>query len=268
MARATGADVLVIGGSGLTELLPDAEPVAVETPYGEPSASPTVAELDGRRVAFLPRHGAGHRLPPHRINYRANIWAAKALGAQWVIGPCAAGSLQPHVAVGDIVVVDQYVDRTHGRADTFFDGSDVVHIASAEPYSPVLRGLLADGCRALGMSAHERGTMVVVQGPRFSTTAESRWYSSMGWEVINMTGYPEAALAREAELAYASAALITDYDCGLADNPDVAPVSGDEIARVFAENIARVRELIGWVIARLPDAPDPHCAKALEGARL
>jgi 5'-methylthioadenosine phosphorylase len=261
-------EIGVFGGSGFYEYLRDAESVTVDTPYGAPSAPATIGEIAGRRVAFIPRHGPHHELPPHAINYRANLWAMKELGANWVIGPCASGSLQPHVGIGEFVVVDQFVDRTSGRATTFFDGPEVVHISAAQPYSPVLRELLIDGCAALDIPVHDRGTMVVIQGPRFSTTAESRWYSGMGWEVVNMTGHPEGILARELELAYASVALITDYDVGLKEGDEVPEVTTEDVMRVFGENVSRVRELLTWVIARVPEEPDPHCANALDGARI
>lgn len=262
------AEIGVFGGSGFTSLLSDGAEITIETPYGPPSAPIVVGDLAGRRVAFLPRHGRAHELPPHRINYRANVWAMAELGVRWLLGPCASGSLQPHVRVGDFVVCDQYVDRTSARADTFYDGPETTHVSSADPYSPVLRALLVDGCRALGIPVHDRGSVVVIQGPRFSTRAESRWFTTMGWEVINMTAYPEGHLARERELCYANVSLITDYDVGLEGVEGVEPVTVDDVVRVFHENNDRLRNLIEWVIPRIPDAPDPHCANALAGARL
>jgi 5'-methylthioadenosine phosphorylase len=265
--RVAEAEIGVFGGSGFYSFLDDVEAVTVDTPYGLPSSKAFVGEVGGRRVAFLPRHGVGHELPPHAINYRANLWAMKELGVRWVLGPCASGSLQPHVKVGEFVVCDQFVDRTSGRADTFYDGPLTTHVSSADPYSPVLRELLIQGCKDLGISVHERGTVVVIQGPRFSTRAESLWFSRMGWEVINMTAYPEGYLARELELCYANVSLITDYDVGLEGMPGVVPVSHEEVVRVFAQNNERLRELLFHVIPRIPQQPDPHCATALEGAR-
>lgn len=259
------AEIGVLGGSGFYSFLPDAERVRVETPYGPPSADPAIGTLGGRRVAFIPRHGESHQFPPHRIDNRANVWAMRELGVRWLLGPCASGSLQPHVGVGSFVVCDQYVDRTSGRADTFYDGPEAVHVSAADPYSPVLRALLVDGCRELDIPVHDRGTIVVIQGPRFSTRAESRWFTSMGWEVVNMTAYPEGHLARELEICYATVALITDYDVGVEGVP---PVSADEVVRVFQANNSRLRDLLAWVIPRIPTEPDPHCANALEGARL
>jgi 5'-methylthioadenosine phosphorylase len=262
------AEIGVFGGSGFYRFLDGVREVELETPYGPPSSPAFIAELAGRTVAFMPRHGLGHELPPHRINYRANVWAMKELGARWLLGPCASGSLQHEVGIGEFVVCDQFVDRTHSRADTFYDGPEVTHIAAAEPYSPVLRKLLVDGCRELGIPVHPSGTLVVVQGPRFSSRAESRWFSQMGWEVIGMTGYPESILARELELCYATVALVTDYDAGVAGREDVPHVSADEVVRVFGRNVERVRTLLEWVIPRIPRDNDPHCANALEGARI
>ena len=185
-----------------------------------------------------------------------------------MIGPCASGSLQPQVAIGDFVVCDQFVDRTTGRVDTFYDGPVATHVSAADPFSPVLREVLIDGCRELGITVHEAGTVVVIQGPRFSTRAESRWFSSMGWEVINMTAYPEAYLARELELCYANVSLVTDYDVGLAGRVDVPTVTAEEILQVFHDNNERLRTLVMNVIPRIPREPDPHCAQALSGARL
>jgi len=264
----TPATVGIIGGSGFYSLVDAAELVAVETPYGPPSAPLALGTVAGVPVAFLPRHGLEHQFPPHAINYRANLWALREAGAAWVIAPCASGSLQAQVRVGDFVVCDQYVDRTSGRADTYFDGPEAIHVSAAEPFSPVLRGLLIDGCRVLGIPVHDRGTVVVIQGPRFSTKAESRWYGSMGWEVVNMTAYPEAHLARELCLSYANVSLVTDYDVGLEGLPNVPAVSAQEVAAVVARNNARVRDLLFLVIPQIPDEPDPHCARALDGARI
>ncbi len=261
------AEIGVFGGSGFYSFLEDVEAVAVDTPYGLPSSRVFIGVIGGRRVAFLPRHGVNHELPPQAINYRANVWAMKELGVRWAFGPCASGSLQADVKIGEFVVCDQFVDRTSARRDTFYDGPVTTHVSAADPYSPVLRQLLIDGCRELGIPVHETGTVVVIQGPRFSTRAESRWFSQMGWEVINMTAYPEGYLARELEICYANVSLITDYDVGLEGLEGVPPVSHEEVVRVFGENNARLRELLFTVIPRVPAEPDPHCAQALTGAR-
>jgi 5'-methylthioadenosine phosphorylase len=261
------AEVGVFGGSGFYKLLDEVERVDVDTPFGPPSDSIAIGRLGETRVAFLPRHGAGHHLPPAAINYRANLWAMKELGVTRVIGPTAAGSLQPYVRPGDFVVCDQFVNRTWGRADTYYgEGPRVAHVAAADPYCPVMRELAVQLAREQGVTVHDRGTVVVIQGPRFSTRAESHWYSSMGWQVINMTQYPEAILARELELCYANVALITDYDAGLEGHPDVQPVSVAEVEKVFAGNNDRVRELILGMIPRLPGGRDCPCPSAMQGA--
>jgi len=246
------ADVGVFGGSGFYSFLDDVDTIDVETPYGPPSGPVTIGAIGDRLVAFLPRHGRRHELPPHRINYRANVWAMRELGVRAIVAPCAAGSLQAHIHPGELVVVDQLVDRTSGRADTFFDGPDVHHVSFADPYDAGLRAVLVTTAAELGLTAHDGGTMVVVQGPRFSTRAESRWFGSMGWEVINMTGYPEAALAAELAIPYAAVALITDYDAGLAAVDGVEPVTEEMVFAFFEGNIERVRSLLFAAIPRLP----------------
>ncbi|HZU16394.1 MAG TPA: S-methyl-5'-thioadenosine phosphorylase [Candidatus Dormibacteraeota bacterium] len=261
------AEVGVFGGSGFYRFLDEVEFVAVDTPYGPPSDRVALGELGGVRVAFLPRHGARHQLPPGAINYRANLWALKELGVSRVLAPAAAGSLQPQVKPGDFVICDQFVDRTRGRADSFFsEGPRVAHVSAADPYCPVLRGLAIATARELGITVHERGTVVVIQGPRFSTRAESRWFSTMGWEVVNMTQYPEVVLARELELCYVNISLITDYDVGLEDHPEVQPVSVAEVEKVLADNNQRVQRLIRALVPRLPAERTCPCATAMQGA--
>jgi 5'-methylthioadenosine phosphorylase len=262
------AEVGVFGGSGFYSFLDGAQEIKVDTPYGEPSDVVTLAEIAGRRVAFLPRHGRTHRLPPHRINYRANAWAMKSLGVGWLFGPCAAGSLQRHVRQGDFVVCDQFVDRTWGRGDTFADGPIVTHIAGAEPYCPTLRSLLVRTARSLDIAVHDGGTVVVIQGPRFSTRAESRWFRNQGWEVINMTNYPEVVLARELEMCYVNVSLITDYDVGVEGDPGVEPVTHDTVLRVLQENNDKLRRLLLAAIEQLPATRACSCASALAHARL
>lgn len=247
------ADVGVFGGTGLYELLDDAEEVRLDTPHGAPSAPLVVGEVEGRRVAFLPRHGVDHRFPPHRINYRANIDAMRQAGVGAIFGPCASGSLQPAVRPGHFVITDQFVDRTWGREDTFWDEGEPVHVPLAHPYDERLRRVAIDACRAEGVVVHETGTVVVVQGPRFSTKAESRWFSGQGWEVVNMTQHPEVTLANEAGIPYAAIALITDYDAGLEDTPDVSPVTQEEVFGFFRRNLAVVRRVLFRAIAALPD---------------
>jgi len=217
-------------------------------------------------VAFLPRHGLHHRIPPHMINYRANVWAMAQLGVRRLIAPTAAGSLQPHIKPGEFVVCDQFVDRTYAREQTFYDGPRVVHISAADPYCPDLRAWSVEVGRELGITVYDRGTVVVIQGPRFSSRAESRWFSAQGWEVINMTQYPELVLARELQMCYVNIALITDYDAGLEGQLGIEPVTVDEVVRVLNVNNERVRRLIERLVPRLTGPRTCPCAHALEQA--
>jgi 5'-methylthioadenosine phosphorylase len=244
------AEIGVIGGSGFYSLLEDVQEIKVDTPYGPPSDSLFLAEVGGRKVAFLPRHGRRHTIPPHKINYRANVWAIRSLGVQAVISPCAAGSLQRAVKPGDFVVCDQLVDRTNGRADTFYDGPIVTHLSSAEMYDPVLRRLAIETIRDHGITVHETGTIVIIQGPRFSTKAESKWFSDAGWEVISMTQYPEAWLCRELGMAVVNIALITDYDAGVLEGTEA--VDARSVLEVFEENASRIREVVIDLVGRFP----------------
>jgi 5'-methylthioadenosine phosphorylase len=261
----TSAEIGVFGGSGFYSFLEDIRTVEVDTPYGAPSAPPVIGELSGRRVAFIPRHGTKHEFPPHRVPYRANLWAMKELGVERLLGPNACGSLQEHVKPGEFVICDQLVDRTRDRPNTFYDGPETTHISFADPYCPTMRRVSIEQARGLEIPFHDRGTVVVVEGPRFSTRAESAWFRAAGWEVINMTQYPEAVLARELELCYLNISLITDYDVGVEGVP---PVTHEEVIRVFNENNARLRELLVSTIPALPAERDCPCATALEHARL
>ena len=258
------AEIGVFGGSGFYSLLEEPEEIRVDTPYGPPSSPAMVGEIGGRRVAFIPRHGKEHTLPPHMINYRANVWAMKELGVGRIIGPCAAGSLQTHVGRGDFVVCDQFVDRTSGRKDTFYDGPTTTHVSAADPYCPTMRQTAVERCRELGITVHESGTVVVIQGPRFSTRSESAWFALQGWEVINMTQYPECYLALEQEICYCNISLITDLDVGV---EGAGPVTNEEVIRVFTENNEKLKTLLHAMIPTLPETRDCPCASALEGAR-
>lgn len=250
-ASELGAEIGIIGGSGFYEFATDGVDVEIETPFGAPAANITVGELAGRRVAFLPRHGRHHAYAAHRVPYRANIWALASLGVRAVVGPCSCGSLQPDVHPGDFVVVDQLVDRTSGRHDTFHDvgapdgtpGSEgsVHHQSFADPYDRDLRSALVGAARSTDQTVHDGGTMVVINGPRFSTRAESVWYRNMGWTVVNMTGSPEAVLAAEAGLPYATVALVTDYDAGVDGHE---PVTMEAVIGVMNSNIERLRAVL------------------------
>lgn len=264
------ADIGVFGGSGFYTFLDNIEEIKVETPYGAPSDRIALARIGDKSVAFLPRHGKDHRLPPHMIPYRANLFAMKSLGVSRIIAPTASGSLQPHIKPGEFVVCDQFVDRTSGRKDTFYDGPVTTHISTADPYCPDLRALAIETAGELELPCHDRGTVVVVQGPRFSTRAESRWFTSLGWEVINMTQYPECVLARELEICYVNIALVTDYDAGLAGNPDITPVSHAEVIDVFNRNVANIKKLLYRMIEKMPGQNERNCpcSRELSTSRL
>jgi 5'-methylthioadenosine phosphorylase len=257
------AEIGVFGGSGFYELIDNPREYKVGTPYGAPSSPVMHGEIGGRTVAFLPRHGKDHSLPPHMINYRANLWAMKEGGVSRIIGPNACGSLQADVVPGDFVICDQFVDRTKGRLDTFYDGPITTHVSAADPYCPDMRQVAIDSARELGIKVHPKGTVVVCQGPRFSTRAESEWFAAQGWEVINMTQYPECYLARELEICYCNISLITDHDAGA---EGAEPVTNEEVLRVFNENNAKVKELLYTMIPALPQDRDCVCSRALEGA--
>jgi 5'-methylthioadenosine phosphorylase len=257
----TSADVAVIGGSGFYSFVDAGTEVAVDTPYGPPSDPVVVGEVAGRRVAFLARHGRDHRFPPHRIPYRANLWALRTLGVREIFAPCAVGSLRPAVAPGSLVVPDQLVDRTSGRTSTYYDAG-AVHVPFADPYCPRGRAAVVAESTGAGWPATDGGTLVVIEGPRFSTRAESRAYAAAGWSLVNMTGQPEAVLARELALCYTAVALVTDLDAGVEDG---SAVTQDEVFRVFAANTARLRELLVRVLGALPERSGCPCPGALDG---
>ena len=251
----------VIGGSGLYALLEDVREVVVDTPYGAPSDPLVVGDVGGRPVAFVPRHGRDHRFPPHRIPYRANLWALRSLGVRQVVAPCAVGGLRPELGPGSLVVPDQLVDRTSGRAQTFHE-TGAVHVPFADPYCPVGRRTAVERAGAGGWPVTDGGTMVVVEGPRFSTRAESRWFAAQGWSLVNMTGHPEAVLARELALCYTAVALVTDLDAGIEAGSSVTQA---EVFRVFRENTDRLRALLLDLLAALPLERDCPCGSALDG---
>jgi 5'-methylthioadenosine phosphorylase len=263
MNGAMRADVGVFGGSGFYRFLDDAREVELATPWGVPSGPVTIATVAGLEVAFIARHGLRHERPAHRVDYRANIAVMRELGVRALLAPFAAGSLRPELRPGDLVVVDQFVDRTSGRNDTFYDhfAEGPQHVSLADPYDATLRHALLVAARAEGVTVHDGGTVVVVNGPRFSTRAESRWFSRMGWDLVNMTQYPEAALAREAELPYAGLALVTDYDVGLADDPGLEPVSQERVFAMFEANLHRLRAVltraVGELATQLPPPSTP-----------
>jgi 5'-methylthioadenosine phosphorylase len=259
------ADIGVIGGSGFYEFLTDAREVAVETPFGEPSETVLVGEVAGKRVAFLPRHGRDHRFPAHAIPYRANLWAMRALGVRRILAPSAVGSLNASYGPGTLIIPDQIVDRTGGRVQTFYDVS-AVHVAFADPYCPNGRSTAIVTAREAGWAPVGSGALVVIDGPRFSTRAESQWYAAQGWTLIGMTGHPEAILARELAMCYTTLALVTDLDAGVEEGEGVTQA---EVFEVFGQNMARLRDLVAKIIAELPDErEDDLCARALDGIKL
>ncbi|NLU78473.1 S-methyl-5'-thioadenosine phosphorylase [Micromonospora sp. HNM0581] len=258
------AELAVIGGSGLYALLDGATEHVVQTPYGAPSDAVTIAEVGGRTVAFLPRHGRDHRHPAHRIPYRANLWALRSLGVRQVVAPCAVGGLRPEFGPGTFVVPDQLIDRTSGRVQTYYE-QGAVHVSFADPYCPVGRRSLLTAADGRSVDAYDGGTMVVVEGPRFSTRAESRWYTAIGGSVINMTGHPEAVLARELALCYSSIALVTDLDAGVERGHGVTQ---QEVFRVFGENTGRLRGLLLDAVAALPVQRGCPCPHSLDGITL
>ncbi len=240
-----------MGGSGFYEFLNDAHEVVVDTPYGAPAAPVVIGSIAGNDVAFIARHGREHQFAAHRVPYRANLWALHSLGVRSIVAPCSVGSLQSDIHPGQLVVVDQLVDRTWGRADTFHDvggpiaepgsAGPVHHQSFADPYDTEIGLQLVAAGRRIGADVVERGTMVVINGPRFSTRAESRWFRSMGWHVVNMTGYPEAALAAELGIRYSAIALVTDYDAGVDGH---TPVTMEAVFAMMRANVSTVRHLI------------------------
>ena len=259
------AEIGIIGGTGLydPELLKNVEEVKVDTPYGDPSDSITVGELAGRRVAFLPRHGKKHTIRPTDVNSRANIFALKKLGVTRILAPSAVGSLKEDYKPGDVVFVDQFIDRTTKREQSFYTGKKVCHISVAEPMCPELRQTLIATAKNIGIRAHDTGTYVCIEGPRFSTKAESKLFRSWDADIIGMTLVPECVLAREAEVCYASISTVTDYDVW----KDHA-VSAGEVASTMKNNVEKVKRIILEACARLPKKCSCECKNALKCAFL
>ncbi|MGA8046584.1 MAG: S-methyl-5'-thioadenosine phosphorylase [Dermatophilaceae bacterium] len=259
----------VIGGSGFYEFFDSAERVRVDTPFGEPSDDVVIGVVGGRRVAFMARHGQGHRFPPHKVNYRANLWALRSVGVRQILSPCAVGSLLVDVGPGEILVPDQVVDRTWGRDHTFYDvEGPVVHIEFADPFCPVGRRTVLDVAGSREVRAVDGGTLVVVNGPRFSTRAESLMHQQAGWSIVGMTAMPEAALARELAMCFTTVALVTDHDAGVDGG---AAVTHHSVLEAFGANVDRLKGVIADAIARLPAAhaePECSCRRALDGIRL
>jgi 5'-methylthioadenosine phosphorylase len=258
-------EIAIIGITAASSPLEDVSEVEAETPYGAPSAPISIGEIDGTTVAFLPRRGVEGQIPPPQIPYRANVWALKELGVRRILAPIVCGALKLDFELGDIVVCDQFVDRTWGREDTYYTGPGTYLVSAAQPFCDDLGTVLVRTARNLGFTVHHGGTTVVVQGPRFSTTAESLFFHAMGWDTVNMVSYPESHLARELELCYANISLVTDHDVGIAGAGGVTSLTVD---RVLDESLARLRSLLRAAIPRIGPQPEDECATALARARL
>lgn len=283
----------IIGGSGFYKFLDNGREISVNTPYGKPSDKIFIGIVAGRKVAFLPRHGKNHKFPPHSVPYRANLYALKKLGARHIISITTVGSLKPNIKPGDFVAPDQFIDMTYARPDTFYPGpmdkeaikskhlpvcakslksqknhnhpEGVVHIAAAEPYCPCLRKIAVQACKKNKAGTHSKGTVVVIQGPRFSTKAESRVYSKSA-DIINMTQYPEVILARELEMCYVNISIVTDYDAVCFDNPKIKPVTTAEIMRIFKQNIDKTKNIVFDMVGSIPENHSCSCHSALKDA--
>jgi 5'-methylthioadenosine phosphorylase len=255
----------VIGGSGFYSWLEAAHEIEVDTPFGPPSDPVVIGEVAGRRVAFVPRHGRDHRYPPHLVNYRANVWALRAVGARQILAPCAVGSMRPDLGPGSLVVPDQLIDRTRGRKHTVYDGvGPVVHVAFADPYCPRGRAAVLAAAAAAQWPAEDGGTLVVINGPRFSTRAESRWHAALGGDLVGMTGLPEAAIGRELAVCYTSIAVVTDLDAGFESGKGVTMT---EVFAQFGRSIEALKGLLVDVVDRLPH-DDCSCRHSLDGLAL
>jgi len=263
------AEIGIIGGSGFYEFFGKGRWVNVKTPYGKSSDQIFLTTHKGKKIAFLPRHARGHKIPPHMINYRANIWALKSLGVKAIIAPSAVGSLQSGIRMGDFVLCDDFIDRTKNRKDTFFEGPKVIHISPAFCYCERLIKIANKVFRKNKIKAHPKGMVVVIQGPRFSTKAESKWFTKMGWDVVNMTQYPEVVLAREAEICYLNISIVTDYDVGLVGKKGIEPVSIGEVIKVFNKNTEKLKKVILQIIDKIPENYKcKQCHEALKGAEI
>ena len=257
------ARIGVIGGTGLYDIegLTDIEEIDIDTPFGKPSDAITIGKLEGVGIAFLPRHGKGHRISPTELPVRANIYALKSLGVEHIIAVSSAGSFKQEIKPGHLLIPDQIIDRTKGRVSSFFSDGIVAHIPFAEPFCPTLCQVLYEAAKETGASVHPKGTFVVMEGPAFSTRAESRLYRSWGADLIGMTALPEAKLAREAEICYAIIGCVTDYDSWMERSE---PVTIDAILNVLRQNIDTAKKIIKLAVSRLPEKRDCGCATALE----
>lgn len=263
MDKECSAEIAVIGGTGVydPEIIEEARDVKIYTPFGAPSDLVTLGTYENRRVAFIPRHGMGHQIPPHGINNRANIWALKELGVERIVASSACGSLREDYKPGDFVITDQFIDRTRKRQDTFYEGGRLCHISAADPICPQLHDFFVEYARRLDLTVHPNGTYVCIEGPRYSTRAESRLFRQWGADIIGMTLYPECVLAREAEICYVSLAMVTDYDVWAEK-----PVSTKEVVETMHKNSANFKRLIMRALPEIPKRRTCECGEALKYA--
>ncbi len=279
-------EIGIIGGTGADIALENAQSYKIHTPYGAPSDLITIGMFGGKKVAFLSRHGPDHQIPPHNLNYRANIWAMKELGVKRIFSPCAVGGLTPETDKGVFVVIDQYIDRTKGRKETFYEGGQICHISQADPFCPEVSELLYQTGVELGLQIKKGGTYVCINGPRFSTRAESRMFANWGGDVVGMTVYPEIVLAAELNMCYSTIATVTDLDawacqcdnCGIVMYADKCPqcggpitpltVSVDEILETMDKNIGNLKKLIEHTLPKIPNIQNCPCPHTRDGALL
>ena len=266
MAKSSRAEIGIFGGSGFYELLSNSEELDIDTPFGKPSDKLMKGTFENKEVIFLPRHGRGHKIPPHKINYCANLWAMKEAGVKKILAPSAVGSLRREISPGTLVVCDSYIDRTRNREDTFFHGPEVRHMTSIDPYCQCLRKEILSACNRAGVPVKDGGTMVVINGPRFSTIPESKWFSTFA-DVIGMTGYPEVVLANELGICYANVALVTDYDAGLHNEAGLAASSAQEILATFKKNLGNIHKVVLDVIKNMPMGDCARCKEKAEQSK-
>lgn len=263
------AQIGLIGGSGFYQFFEKgAKEIVVKTKFGWPSDKITIGSLFGKKLAFLPRHGKQHQLPPHKIPYQANLAALKKLGVERIIAPSAVGSLKTEIKPGDFVICDQFIDRTKKRQDTFFDGPQIAHVEMASPYCDELRKIAMSQAKKLKFKTHPKGTVVVIEGPRFSTLAESLWFSKMGWDLANMTQYPEVTLANELGICYLNISLVTDYDVGIYAKGKVEPVSIAQVLSNFKMNTTKLKKLVRVIIKSIPDKMGCDCQAKAKRAKI
>ena len=257
------AEIGIFGGTGIYDsgLLKDSKEISIDTPYGKTSDSITVGELNGKKVAFMPRHGKKHTIPPHLINFRANIWAFKELGVKRIIAPSAVGSLKEEFEPGNLALPSQFIDLTKSRKGTFSEDGRVIHISVADPFCPELQKVILNVTKIQGIKIHQDCTYVCIEGPRFSTKAESRFFRTTGADIIGMTLVPECQLAREAQICYVSLSTVTDYDVWAEK-----PVTAKEVMETLAKNVEMTKKLLTFVIDQIPEIKSCSCEKALEEA--